>query len=294
MHRRFALAIIALAVLSASAVAVGSNRARFVDSFNWRLNAPWFGGFSGLELSEDGNQMTVLSDRATILTAQILRESGRVVAIRAGRPHKIRSSRNKVLSGRAGDSEGLAIAADGTVFISFEGIHRVAHHPAFDAASRVLPRPKAFTSMAPNGSFEPLAIDSRGRLYTLPESSRTADGQIPVYRWDGRRWTGFGSLPPSGGFQPVGADIGPDGRFYLLERATGFLGFKSRLTRWRIGRRGLVDPETLLQTSNGTHDNLEAVSVWRDRQGRLRATMISDDNFLPVQRTEIVEYTLPE
>jgi hypothetical protein len=40
------------------------------------------------------------------------------------------------------------------------------------------------------------------------------------------------------------------------------------------------------------HDNLEGLSVWRDDQGVLHATMISDDNFIFVQQTQIVEYRL--
>ena len=54
------------------------------------------------------------------------------------------------------------------------------------------------------------------------------------------------------------------------------------------------DEEIVFETGTGTHDNLEGLSVWRDDQGRLRATMISDDNFLALQRTELVEYLLPD
>jgi len=43
-----------------------------------------------------------------------------------------------------------------------------------------------------------------------------------------------------------------------------------------------------------THDNLEGVSVWRDADGALRATLVSDDNFRFLQQTEIVEYLLPD
>ena len=53
------------------------------------------------------------------------------------------------------------------------------------------------------------------------------------------------------------------------------------------------DEETLLETSLFTHDNLEGLSVWRDG-GTLVMTMISDDNFRGVQRTEIVEYLLTD
>jgi hypothetical protein len=51
--------------------------------------------------------------------------------------------------------------------------------------------------------------------------------------------------------------------------------------------------ETLFTTATGTHDNLEGLDVWSDSDG-LRATMIADDNFRFFQRTEIVDYRLPD
>lgn len=39
-------------------------------------------------------------------------------------------------------------------------------------------------------------------------------------------------------------------------------------------------------------DNLEGWSVWEDGDGRLRFTMISDDNNLDIQQTQIVEFRL--
>ena len=57
--------------------------------------------------------------------------------------------------------------------------------------------------------------------------------------------------------------------------------------------QGLTAERTLLQTDPGTFDNLEGLAVWRDATG-LRATMISDDNFLALFRSQIVEFRLPE
>lgn len=306
MHKRPALAlaaagVVAIAVLATgaaltggSAGAVDRGSATHLGSFTWRMNAGWFGGFSGLELSQDGRRMTVLGDRATLLTAEITRDGGRITDIRPGPAVKLLSSRGKVLRGRAGDSEGLALSPDGTLNVSFEGVHRVARYRRAGDRAVVLDRPRAFRSLAANGSFEALAIDRAGRLYTMPESNRTAQGRIPVYRWDGRRWTQPFDLPARDRFLPVGADFGPGGRLYVLERATGFLGFRTRLRRFRIAPSGIAGEEILLTTATGTHDNLEGVSIWRDGAGRLRATMISDDNFLALQRTELVEYRLPD
>jgi hypothetical protein len=93
----------------------------------------------------------------------------------------------------------------------------------------------------------------------------------------------------------LAADFGPDGRFYVLERdfrARG--GFSSRLRRFELGTDGLTGEAILIETPFALHDNLEGLSVWRDDQGVLRATMISDDNFIFVQQTQIFEYRLPD
>ena len=103
--------------------------------------------------------------------------------------------------------------------------------------------------MAVNGSFEPLAMDRRGWLYTMPESGLAADGNIPVYRWNGNSWSTPFKLPKRGDFMPVGADFGPDGRLYLLNGDTSVFGFRSRLRRWEVSKTGVHNEESLLQTS---------------------------------------------
>ncbi|MBO9443807.1 esterase-like activity of phytase family protein [Phaeobacter italicus] len=271
--------------------------AQLVASYRWTHPAKWFGGFSALALSKDGRQMTVISDRATIVTANIARSDDALEPITGITPvetHKLRASNGKLLRGRIVDSEGLAIGKDGTLFISFEGISRVVRHTRGDSRAEVLPRPKAFRRLPLNKALEALAIDDKGRLYTLPERALTKAGTIPVWRWNGRRWDRPFDLPNRGAFLPVGADFGPDGRLYLLERDFGFIGFRSRLRRFDVDDTGISGEVTLLQTGLGLHDNLEGISVWRDSSGALRATMVSDDNFQSLQRTELVEYRLPE
>ena len=92
-------------------------------------------------------------------------------------------------------------------------------------------------------------------------------------------------------FVPVGADIGPDGLFYLLERDFTGIGFRSRVRRFDMTGG---QAETLFQTGTNTYDNLEGLSVWRDATGAIRLTMVSDDNFKFFQQTQIVEYRVTD
>ncbi|MCA1777441.1 MAG: esterase-like activity of phytase family protein [Loktanella sp.] len=144
-----------------------------------------------------------------------------------------------------------------------------------------------FASMQGNGSLESLAIMPDGTLLTLPERSGRPDLPFPVYALDDSGWSIIAEIPRNGSFLPVGLDLGPDGRFYLLERDFTGLGFRTRIRQFDAG---FTNETTLLKTANARHDNLEGISAWRDDTGSIRLTLVSDDNFLFLQRTEIVEY----
>ncbi len=134
--------------------------------------------------------------------------------------------------------------------------------------------------MQRNSSLEALAIDGNGWLYTLPERSGAEDAPFPVWRFRNGKWDQPFDLPRRGAFLPVGADFGPDGKIYMLERRfSGILGFASRVRRLTLGPDGVIDEQTVLESPTGRHDNLEGLAVWRDQAGAIRLTMISDDNF---------------
>lgn len=237
--------------------------------------------------------MQVIGDRGIVLSARITRREGRITQIRAGQPSRLRRGGNGRLVGPMEDAEGLARAPGGGFYVSFEFTHRIGHYARPGAKATILPAPPNHRTYRDNGALEALAVDARGHVYTLPERPRGRGKALPVYRWDGQSWSQPFALPRRGPFVPVGADFGPDGQFYLLERGFSPLGFRTRVRRWDITGDRPAQEITLLQTRTGEHDNLEGLSVWRDPTGRIRLTMISDDNFLPVQRTELVEYAIP-
>ena len=80
----------------------------------------------------------------------------------------------------------------------------------------------------------------------------------------------------------------PDGALYVLERSFTGLAFASRVRRVRETPDGWRD-RTVLQTPPGRHDNLEGLAVSRDGEGRIRLTMISDDNNIAYQRTLVAQ-----
>jgi hypothetical protein len=52
----------------------------------------------------------------------------------------------------------------------------------------------------------------------------------------------------------------------------------------------VISDETLLESPAGTFSNLEGIAVWQDASGATRIILISDDNFLAVLGTEVVEF----
>ena len=284
-----------LVFLTLGSSAQPRSEAVYLGSFSWSLPQDGFGGFSGLELSEDGKSFVAITDKGSIVTGTINRKDGRIAGIDARSLVPLRNIDGGALGRYEGDSEGLALRPDGRLYVSFENIHRVWTYRDPTSEAAWLPRDPDFKNMQNNSSLEALAIDTDGALYTLPERSGQLSRPFPVYRYKDGAWTKPFSVPRRAEFLPVGADFGPDGRFYLLERHfSGIFGFLTRVRSFRIDGDRITDERTLLETGAGTHDNLERIAVWRDPAGDIRLTMISDDHFRAFQITEFVEYKLPQ
>lgn len=293
MRTRFGLSLIA-ALLAFPGYGAADN-AGFVGEFTWSMPNAAFGGLSGLELSADGTRFTALSDRGSIVTGTIARKDGAISGLSDLTLTPLKNTEDTPVTTAQSDAEGLAIRADGRVFVSFEHIHRVWTYSSPTSEAAWLPRHPDFQAMQNNSSLEALAILPDGTLFTLPERSGKLDRPFPVYRYRNGTWTQPFTLPRRGDFLPVGADFGPDGKFYLLERAFhGLRGFQSRVRRFSLTDQGFGAEEEVLLSRIGQFDNLEGIALWRDPSGAIRLTMISDDNFNVFQRTEFVEYRVAE
>ncbi|WP_245867159.1 esterase-like activity of phytase family protein [Oceaniglobus roseus] len=288
--RLLALLVLTLAPLSAHAAG-----AQFLDRFRWGGDDPHHGGFSALDLDDDGTGFVAVSDRGWIVRGRLQRAGVAISGVvLTGEAHLL-DPRGHELEFPWQDSEGVAVDGAGRIFVSFEGRHRVWRYDRFGGPATALPTHPDFRGMELNSSLEALAIDRDGALYTLPERSGAPSRPFPLYRFAGNRWTKPFTLPREGGFLPVGADFGPDGRLYLLERRfDGIFGFASRVRRFTLGPEGPVAEETLFTSPNFFNDNLEGLAVWRDGTGAIRLTMIADDNFSIFQHTEFVEYRVTE
>lgn len=297
MRLRAAITVVAIALIAPATSAQISYPATPVSRFNWAIDDPDFGGWSGLEVSADGSRFVMISDRGAILSGRISRDrGGEITSVGAGRIHTLHHTDGGPLPRYSTDSEGLAIGPDGTVYVSFETDDRVVRYGDTNTAqATALPIPGPWKMLPINESLEALAVGPDSALYVIPEFSAGANQPFPVYRYADGDWSEFSAMPRYDKFLPVGADIGPDGRLYVLERKfIGIFGFASRVRRFEIAPGELIGEETVFRSESGAYDNLEGLAVWRDGGGKIRLTMVSDDNFKFFQSTQFVEYVVDE
>lgn len=301
MYRRIAVALIASLIVFANPTKVPFARAsealsyaQLDGAFRWQIPKRWFGGFSAIEVYENGQRFIALSDRGYVVEGAFSREQGSISGIYdVSRTRVLRPEGHFAKQTGWRDSEGLARFPDGNLVMSFEGEHRLERFTAPGALPREMPWHDEFDDMKVNGGFEAVAVDDKGLIFAMPEVPIAEEDAIQVYVLEDESWGRAFTLSRDKQFQPVGADIGPDGRLYILERGFNGLGFRTRARSFDISSGEATSEKLLFSRSVGKHDNLEGISVWQDNDGAIRLTMISDDNFRFLQRTEFVEYVLP-
>ncbi len=264
--------------------------ATFLGAWVWSPGFTGAGGYSALRLDPGGTEALLLSDRGGWVRGTLSRNAaGAVTGFDPTARGLLERTTGMALRGRETDAEGIA-EVDGTFYVAFEGEGRVMRYRDIAGPAELMPQADVFTTLQNNSGLEALAADAKGNLYAIPERSGGPDGPFPVYRFDGETWTQPFSLPREGRYLVSGADVGPNGRLYLLERDFALLGFRSRVRSFDLEGG---DARLELESGLGVHDNLEGIEVWRDAQGLMRITMVSDDNQRPwLQRTEFVDYVL--
>ncbi|WP_306249736.1 esterase-like activity of phytase family protein [Parvularcula sp. IMCC14364] len=282
-----------------------------------------FGGFSGLRISTTDEHFLAISDRAQWLSAvPVFDAFGAITDLRQVRMATLERYNGEILSGAAGDAEGLELTPDGGVILSFERYHRVDHYlpdrsDRFRYRQRLLHN-EIVRGLESNGALESVVLLKDSRVLTLAESPAlpnawtdqesglVQDGAVPgwvsppaIWYEGGDDWAPL-AYQPAEGFSVT--DIAQDrqtGDVYILER------FFSRATgvRCRVTRLALEDikPGTVLKGEeiarlNMLHgiDNLEAMDLRRTEDGRLMMYLMSDDNFNIAQRTVLMSWEVTD
>jgi len=262
----------------------------YLGSYTLPARGDTYGGLSALHLSDDGQSLLAVSDRGEFIAGEITRTPDhRIDAIALQPPVPIEG----YAAGPTGkhDAESLAVAQDGTIFVSFERDHRIGTFSTLDAAEMDVLRVADFTPVGTNTGFEAITLDTAGALFAIPERTRRRRDPFPVYRYRDGQWTVPFSVPRSEDFLVTGADFGPDGALYLLERAFNGYFFRTRVRRVDMTT---MQAEVILQTGLGVHGNMEGISVWRNPAGETILSLLADDNFLLLLSNELAEYRIAD
>ena len=282
-------------VLAATPVAADPGF-QHISTFIWDRPEDYFGGWSAIEVAEDGTGFVVIGDNAQVFQGEFVRDGEKIVEV-VWAPIGALSDTDGVAFFRKetehiGDSEGIAALSNGQFAVSFERFPRIIVYDGETAVSRIeLPREAA--SLSENGGVEALAVDSEQNLIAIPETIPRGSPGFPVWRQTSTGWETLGHISRTQGFRPVGADVGPDGLLYVLERAFHLIGFQSRI-RTFDPQDFDRDGELLWTAPLRAFDNLEGISVWLGADKSMRITLISDDNHLALQETQIVEFRLTQ
>ena len=292
----------ALLLLSVAAVFARTAAPLPVATIAFPFAGDMRGGWSGIDVSPDGSRFWAVSDRGDRTDGALRRDDeGRLVGIDAADIRRLPGLEGGDIR-EADDAEGIDVRpSDNEAFVSFEGFVRLRRYPGSWAKAEWVPDLDAARAFHINRGFEAVARDRDGHVYTLPERVRRPGAPYPLFRYSQPidtphgAWSVAAELTSDEGWNAVGADFGPDGAFYLLERRFGVVGFGSRIRRFDLAAAlpgTSLGGSVVFESPLGRHGNLEGLGIWIDGEERLRAVMIADDNRLAFQRSEVVEAIL--
>jgi hypothetical protein len=265
-----------------------------------------FGGLSALRVEADGQHFLSLSDRDEWLRGRIVYRGKVPVAIADAEMAPILGPDGRPLRRRGWyDTEALA-ADDGTLYVGIERLDQIVRfdyaRSGLRARGQPIPVPPAVKKLPYNKSIECLAVAPKdsalaGSLILVSEHGLDKDGNLQSFLIGGAG--GTFSLKRTDDFDVSDCTISADRKQLLvLERRFSWVrGVAMRIRAVPIASikpGALVDGAELIFADIGYEiDNMEGLSVHRDATGAQVLTLISDDNFSPLQRTLLLQFAIP-
>ncbi len=269
-----------------------------IGALRWAggLRLTGFGGISSIDVSPDGSRLVMLSDRTfTATVAPRYDGAGTLVGLETLRRGRLLDASGAPYPNGFNDSEGMAMLPMGWRVVSFEYHHRLmVFDPGLMREEGEIPLPRD-ADLARNEGIEAITETADGRLVLLSE--RNAAGVAGLHQgWIGDRdgWESF-TYRTRPGYRPTAAALLPDGDLVVLERRDPFLatigGAVMHVPIATIEPGATVEGRPLAELGGGAFgDNYEAISAWRDGEGRTRILVASDDNMLFLLRTVLLQF----
>jgi hypothetical protein len=267
-----------------------------------------FGGVSALRVDADGEHFLSLSDRGDWLRGRIVYRDHVPIAIADAEMAPMLGPDGKSLKDHGWyDTEALALDG-GTAYVGIERVHQIVRFDfakdGLRARGRPIPVPGGLKLLPENKSLECLEVAPKdsplaGALITISERGLDSHGDLISFVIGGKnpQASGVFSLKRTDDFDISDCAATPDGKLLVLERRFSWakgVAIRIRSVPFASIKPGaLVDGQELFFADMGYQvDNMEGLSVHRDAAGAVVLTMISDDNFSPLQRTLLLQFTL--
>ena len=265
-----------------------------VGFLNIDRNEKDYGGFSGLLIKNAGAEALVVTDKSFFFVLKLRRDDNDILTgysvIKKGR---ILSSKGEHLNGRNTDSESIAMDANNNYYISFESNHRIMMHTEVEGKGIFVPKHPMFRKLSVNKGIEALAVDDENRLIAIPEKPPLGISDIPIFRLQNNKWEIIKYVEIEDNFLVTDAEILPMGLLLILERKFSWTqGFKTRFRLISLDKFDNTEPIIVFTSTANQFDNLEGMTFWKDKKGEMRILTVSDDNFHPLQQSEIREFFL--
>lgn len=273
--------------------------------FSWRggltltSEAEDFGGFSGLVLGKNCEDMVAVSDRGNWLEAKLAYDGGKPASLTDAAMSPILDGKGKPpRSKRWGDAEALTRFENGDYAVGFESRVRFGSYDlakdGLDARFTPLPFPPGVKDGPENGEVEALGELPDGRLLAIAEKQFDAAGNVMAWAWQGRDTTRF-FITRYDEYRVTDLAIDGDSVLTLERRFSTDALPGMAIRRFKVAdivEGGTVSPELLLEATAPLYviDNMEAIALCT-RDGEKRVTLMSDDNFnTSVQSTILLQF----
>lgn len=264
-----------------------------------------FGGLSGIHVEPDGAHFVAVTDRGSWLRGRIDYQDGKPAGIVDAELAPILGTDGRPLAARQWFDVEALTARDGMLTIGIERVEQIVRfnyaRDGLKARGSVIPVPTDFKSFTKNKGLECLAAPPKGAphagsMIAIAEQSLDADGNHRAFVLKGADVVRFG-VKRSDEFDVSDCVVLPPGDLLLLERrfsvARGVAMRIRRLPLASIADGALVDGPALIEADLAFQiDNMEGIGVHRTPAGETVLTLVSDDNFSPLQRNLLLQFTL--
>ncbi len=303
--------------LSAAAVPLQANdrrafkagKLRYMGGLYVTSSERRFGGWSALIVSPDGKKLLSVSDNSYWLLADIEYRDGNLSGLSGGVLAPILDANGLPLRPPWADSESVTSVhgdfpignPDGVACLGFETKDRVDCYAlgrdAFLARPVSRPMPPEIKHNVPNKGFEGIAQLPDGRLLAITERTLDAAGNMKGWIVDPDGSSVTLSLRRHKPYDLSDLCLAPDGYIYTLERRFSFIGgpgMRIRRIDPKTLQAGAVLDGELIADLDGDYsiDNMEGLSIRRAPDGHEIFYLISDDNYLKLQRTLLLMFEL--